>query len=248
MSELFIALIQAFGGPRPTSFGEGELYQALINAVTAFQPTDSWPAHNATGAGNLVAQTANTDTVGYTMFNNGSGGISIGDFGSGGLGLATNSTGQMQIVDNYASRGNVIGITISSLGTAANAIVISSAGGVQIAALNGTLRQLAPIVNVVTVSSNAGTVPITSKYNTFTNSSAAGMTITLTTTSAVQDQTLIVDIYDFSNVAQNITFVNTENSKNVSVPAQSAGSTTIPLRVGFMFNATTTKYTCVAVA
>ena len=36
LSELFIALIEGFGAPRPASFGPGELYEALVLAVQNF--------------------------------------------------------------------------------------------------------------------------------------------------------------------------------------------------------------------
>jgi len=102
-------------------------------------------------------------------------------------------------------------------------------------------------VNAVTVTSNAGTVPISSINNTFTNSSAATMTITMATASATSGQPSIVRIFDFSAATQTITWVNTENS-TVSAPATSNGSTTLPLTVGFMFNTATTKWRCIAVA
>ena len=99
----------------------------------------------------------------------------------------------------------------------------------------------------VTVSANAGTVPITSRLNTFTNSSAATMTITMAVTGANDGQMSIVRIYDFSAVAQTISWVNTENS-NVSAPTTSNGSTTLPLTVGFMYNGATSKWRCIASA
>lgn len=101
--------------------------------------------------------------------------------------------------------------------------------------------------NVVTVTTNAGTVPITFKLNTFTNSSAATMAITMATASAVDGQMTIVRIYDFSAVAQTIGWTNTENS-TVSVPTTSNGSTTLPLTVGFMYNTQTSKWRCIALA
>lgn len=101
--------------------------------------------------------------------------------------------------------------------------------------------------NAVTVTSNAGTVPVTFRLNTFTNSSAATMAITMATTSAVNGQMTIVRIYDFSGVAQTIGWTNTENS-TVSVPTTSNGSTTLPLTVGFMFNSATSKWRCIASA
>jgi hypothetical protein len=73
------------------------------------------------------------------------------------------------------------------------------------------------------------------------------MTITLATASAVDGQMCIVRIYDFSAVAQSISFVNTENS-TINVPTTSNGSTTLPLTVGFMYNSLTTKWRCVALA
>jgi hypothetical protein len=110
-----------------------------------------------------------------------------------------------------------------------------------------TFYQVNFTVNAVTVTSNAGTVPITYRLNNFTNSSAATMTITLATASAVDGQMSIVRIYDFSAAAQTISWVNTENS-TVTVPSTSNGSTTLPLTVGFMYNSQTSKWRCIASA
>lgn len=101
--------------------------------------------------------------------------------------------------------------------------------------------------NAVTVASNAGTVPVTFRLNTFTNSSAATMAITMATASAVDGQMTIVRIYDFSAVAQTIGWTNTENS-TVTAPLTSNGSTTLPLTVGFMYNSQTSKWRCIASA
>lgn len=101
--------------------------------------------------------------------------------------------------------------------------------------------------NAIAASSNAATVPITSQLNTVTNSSAATLTITMTTTSAVDGQLTIVRILDFSAAAQTITWVNTENS-NVTAPTTSNGSTTLFLSVGFMYNSGTSKWRCIASA
>ena len=101
--------------------------------------------------------------------------------------------------------------------------------------------------NAVTVTSNAGTVPVTFKLNTFTNSSAATMAITMATTSAVDGQMTIVRIYDYSAVAETIGWTNTENS-TVSAPLTSNGSTSLPLTVGLMFNNASGKWRVLAVA
>lgn len=100
--------------------------------------------------------------------------------------------------------------------------------------------------NAITASSNAATIPVTSGRNIVTNNSAAGLTITLATSGAVSMQTCVVQILPSSAVAQTLTFVNTENSVITSVPANTGSSTTIPITVGFFYNAGTSKWTCVA--
>lgn len=95
--------------------------------------------------------------------------------------------------------------------------------------------------NVVAVTSNAGTVPVTSGVNNFTNTSAATMTITMATAGASDGQFCTVRVYDFSAAAETITWVNTENS-GVSAPTTSAGSVTLPKTVTLQFNAATTKW------
>lgn len=110
-----------------------------------------------------------------------------------------------------------------------------------------TFSQIVTTNNAIAASSNAATVPITSRISTVTNSSAATLTITITTTSAVDGMLVMVRILDFSGVAQTITWVNTENS-TVTAPTTSNGSTTLPLTVGFQYNTNTTKWRCIAVA
>lgn len=110
-----------------------------------------------------------------------------------------------------------------------------------------TFSQVNLTANAITASGNAATVPITSGRNIVTNNSAATLTITLTTTSAVNMQTCIVQILDASAVAQTITWVNTEDS-TVTAPTTSNGSTTLPLTVGFIYNSATSKWRCVAKA
>lgn len=101
--------------------------------------------------------------------------------------------------------------------------------------------------NAIAASSNAATVPVTTRLNTVTNSSAATLTITMTTSGATDGQLMLVRVLDFSGVAQTITWVNTENSA-ATVPATSNGSTTLFLLVGFMYNGATSKWRCIASA
>ena len=95
--------------------------------------------------------------------------------------------------------------------------------------------------DTITASGNAATIPVTKKFHTVTNNSAATLTITLTTTSAVVDQVQVIRILDASGVAQTLTFVNTENSL-LTVPTTTNGSTTLPLTVVFMWNDKTSKW------
>lgn len=101
--------------------------------------------------------------------------------------------------------------------------------------------------NAVSVSSNAGTCSVSYRLNTFTNSSAATMAITIATAGATDGQLMIVRVYDFSGVAETIGWTNTENS-TVSAPTTSNGSTTLPLTVGFQYNGSTSKWRCIASA
>lgn len=110
-----------------------------------------------------------------------------------------------------------------------------------------TEKQVVWTNNAITASANAATVPITHRLHTVTNNSAATLTITMTTTSAVDGQLVMVRILDFSGVAQTITWVNTENS-TITAPTSSNGSTTLPLTVGFQYNSATSKWRCIASA
>ena len=110
-----------------------------------------------------------------------------------------------------------------------------------------TVQALIDNVWTVNVSSNSGTCVDNYRINNFINSSAGAMTIIMPRTLFIDGQLMMVRIYDYSNVAQNITWVNTENSA-VSAPTTSNGSTTLPLTVGFQFNSLTFNWRCIASA
>jgi hypothetical protein len=63
-----------------------------------------WPTVNATGAGNLGAQTGPGDTVGYNMT----------DLGSGGINLLSSGTGSM-ILDTSAGSGGLVLISAAGI-------------------------------------------------------------------------------------------------------------------------------------
>jgi hypothetical protein len=101
-----------------------------------------------------------------------------------------------------------------------------------------------------TLVANAVTVAVPTQQRgsvKLVNNSAAAATITLATSGATDGQSQLIRFYDFSAAAQTLTFVNTENS-TVSVPAQSNGSTTLPVTIGFVFNGDTSLWRCVGVA
>lgn len=107
-----------------------------------------------------------------------------------------------------------------------------------------TIPQIVNTPLAATVAANAATITRASRINNFTNSSAATMAITLSTSGALDGDLLLVRIYDFSAVAQTIGWTNTENS-TVSVPTTSNGSTTLPLTIGFQYNGSSSKWRCV---
>lgn len=178
--------------------------------------------------------------------------VSVGTITTGGLGTGatiagvTMSLGSDAVGDIYsATTSNVL----SRIAAVATGQVLVSKGTTTLPAwsASATLANLINTSNAVTASSNAATVPVTSRLTTVTNSSAATLTITITTTGAVDGQLVMVRILDATGVAETITWVNTENS-TVSAPTTSNGSTTLPLTVGFQFNTNTTKWRCIALA
>lgn len=135
------------------------------------------------------------------------------------------------------------GTSVMTFPTATDTVAVL--GTAQTYTATQTAKQIIYTNNAIAASSNAATVPITFRLNTVTNSSAATLTITMTTTSAVDGQMSIVRVLDFSAVAQTITWVNTENS-TVTAPTTSNGSTTLFLTVGFIYNGATSKWRCIA--
>lgn len=140
------------------------------------------------------------------------------------------------------------GVLTNCTGLPSGSIVAGTFGtGAYIMDTKLTVPSIINTANTVTVTSNAGTVPITSRINNFTNSSASAMTITMAVTSAVDGQLSEVRIYDASAATKGITWVGTENS-GVTAPTTSNGSTTLPLSVLFQFNGATSLWRCLASA
>lgn len=148
---------------------------------------------------------------------------------------------------NFTNTLTLSGTDSTTMTFPATSATVAGLGTTQTFTGQDKFNNIIDVNNAITVTTNAGTVPVTFRLNTFTNSSAATMAITMATASAIDGQMTIVRIYDFSAVAQTIGWTNTENS-TVSVPTTSNGSTTLPLTVGFMYNTQTSKWRCIASA
>jgi hypothetical protein len=100
-------------------------------------------------------------------------------------------------------------------------------------------------VDALNVSGGTVTVPVTYASAKIQNNAATGAAITITTSGAVDGQSVLVRFFDYSAVAQGITWANTENGAT-GPPAISKGVTGAATSAGFIFNGYTTKWTCMA--
>lgn len=202
-------------------------------SITLFNNITGYTASGATGttSTNLVFSTSPSITT-PTFVTSATVPLIIG-------GTGTTSTLTLQPTSGVGASGSDIIFKVGNNG-GTEAMRIDYLGNTTMTvALN--VPQVFNAMATATVTSNAATITRANRNNKFVNSSAAAMTITLSTASAAAGDMLLVQIYDFSAVAQTITWVNTENS-TVTVPATSNGSTTLPLTVGFMWNASTSKW------
>lgn len=113
VTETLITQIENLGGT-PTSYGLGELMRLLADLQGG---GGGWPSENGSGPGNLVAQTASDDMVGYIITDQGSGGITLnaagtGDViveagGSGSLGLGAQGDGSVALFSNGSGVVNI---------------------------------------------------------------------------------------------------------------------------------------------
>ena len=215
----------------------GNLPQKVTSTKLTFNPS----------TGNLIATTHNgltiTTTTGtFTLTNAKT--LSVSDTTT----LATNAItlGGGEVITFSASNALSLlttGTTVMTFPAVTDTVAVL--GTAQTYTATQTEKQVAWTNNPITASGNAATVPITSRFNTVTNNSAAGLTITLTTTSAADGMMLIVRSLPSSNVAQTITWVNTEIS-DITPSANLNASTTSPRTDGFMYNSGTSKWRCVA--
>lgn len=101
-------------------------------------------------------------------------------------------------------------------------------------------------VNVPTVT--AGAVTVLAAANRTSNVVVSATTaITMSTTGAVDGMVALVRITD-AGTGETLTWVNTENSANATVPGTSPGSATSPTTAGFQYNGGTSKWRCLGVS
>lgn len=234
----------------------------LVNVATGASSTVKPLRVNAAGTDIITVSAAGAVAVaGATTF--------TADVTHSAVNIVTDTTTGMKIgtatsqkIGFYNSTPIIQPVATTDLGTALSNLGLRAAGTAYPVTTSGTVTLSGTVAltgngmtadnliwnnNAITASGNAATVPVTFRHSTVTNNSAATLTITITTTSAVDGQMLLIRIKDFSAVAQTITWVNTENS-TVSAPTTSNGSTTLPLTVGFQYNSATTKWRCIASA
>ncbi len=205
------------------------------------------------GTGVATALAVNVGSAGAPVILNGA-------LGTPSSGTLTNATG-LPVAGIAASTSTAIGVGSIELGHASDTTIarvsaglvsiegsnVATMAAVQVFTGQNKFNNIIDVSNAITASSNAATVPVTYRLSTVTNDSAGNMTITMTTTSAVDGQMTVVRVVDFSGVAKSITWVNTEDS-TVAAPTTSNGSTTLFLTVGFIYNGGTSKWRCIAKA
>jgi hypothetical protein len=230
-------LIGASTNSQPIQIGAG----ATAASATAVATGSSISGTTLT----LGTVTSGTFSIGMVVSGTG---VLAGTYISAGSGLSWTVT-QSQTVASTTITGTTqksIDIGVNGVSGSITNITLGSAtsGATSITTINGALNY---VLNTVTVTSGAGTIPVGYKVNNFTNSGAVTMAITMATAGAVNGQMTMVRIYDFSAAAQTIGWTNTEDS-TVTAPTTSNGSTTLPLTVGFMYNGATSRWRCIAKA
>lgn len=223
------------------ALGTGIVKNTTTTGVLSVAVAADFPTLNQNTSGNAATVTTNANLTG-PITSSGNATTIASQTGTGTKFVVDTSPTLVTPALGVATATSINGVTIPSATDTAALL-----GTAQTYTATQTEKQVVWSNNAITAVANAATVPITSRLNTVTNNSAATLTITMATASAVDGQLAMVRVLDFSAAAQTLTWVNTENSL-VSVPATSNGSTTLPSTVGFQFNGSTSKWRCIAAA
>jgi hypothetical protein len=92
-----------------------------------------WPTINGTGAGNLDAETAPSDTVGYTLIDRGSGGVNLNERGTGGISVTDTGSGGISILEKGTG-----GLTLEADSTSATQGIQITTGATDLGGINLT--------------------------------------------------------------------------------------------------------------
>lgn len=254
----------------PTINGAGTGLATLAYPNTSTSATITVPATTGTVA--LTSQlTSGTVTSVSVVSANGFAGTVATATTTPAITLTTSVTGVLQgngtaiSAATTTGSGNVVLATsptlvTPALGTPSSGVLTNTTGLPAVSVVAGTfgsgaytmdtrltVPQILNADNAVAAVSNAATVTRANRNNVVTNNSAAGITITLSTTSAAAGDMILVQSLPSSAVAQAITWANTEIS-DVIPSANLNASTTSPRTDGFKWNPLTSKWRCIASA
>jgi hypothetical protein len=104
-------------GILPNPYTPGILIDFYGNSISN---ENSWPNVNGSGAGNLTAETAVSDTSGYHFIDRGSGGIGLNTRGSGSIIINNAGSGLFELIGGASGGGVTIG-DLSATGMALTA-------------------------------------------------------------------------------------------------------------------------------
>lgn len=224
-----------------TSVGNASTLAAVNSNVGTFGSATqaSVVTVNAKGLVTAASNTTVTPAIG-----------SVTGFGTGvATALAVNVGTSGAFVTNGGALGTPSSGTMTNVTGVPAAAVLSGTFGTGSYTIDTrlTIPQILNSDNAIAASANAATVTRANRNNVVTNNSAAGITITLSTTGAAAGDMVLVQSLPSSNVAQTITWINTEIS-DVTPSANLNASTTSPRTDGFKWNALTSKWRCLASA
>ena len=188
----------------------------------------------------------NTLTVNNTWTVSGNGtfvsGMTIAPFGGSGVLIfnttATLTSGGKTIPGQVQFKGTSQTYTLADNWTISGTVNMN---GTTAVTLNGNTLNASGSLTISVATS--GTTNIVMN-GTGTITSAAGLTITLSTTGATAGDMILVQSLPSSAVAQTITWVNTESS-DITPSANLNASTTLPRTDGFKWNPLTSKWRCI---
>lgn len=222
-----------------TANNTNALTLATVNANTGSWGTATQVGQFTVNAKGLITAAANVTVT-----------PAVGSITGLGTGVATALAVNVGSAGAFVTFNGALGTPSSGTGTnitgitAAHVVAGTFGTGAYTMDTSLSIPQIFDTVNTVTASANAITITRANRDNKVTNNSAAGLTITLSTSGAVDGDKILISSFAFSAVAQTITWVNTEVS-DITPSANLNASTTSPRTDGYRFNGATSKWRCI---